>query len=872
MYKKSLFLGAVVLALTVLLALVGCSNPTSESGPAPQTVGAVEYPPGTVFTDDFVDLEGLLYNPPETETNRVIYVAYSGTLDAELTIPDGKTVYWQNALTFATENIIVEPGARLVLEDDVTTVPAGVLLVKGIVEVHAELAVTASVLEVADYFKAGTTIEARGTVIGTGRILVAPTGTLIITADDIANQATPDRFTPAQAWAAAGQGSLQIGTNGAPLSSVYTVRYVLEGIGLPAGARTYTVFTNGGDVLPPVIPGGAFITTNGVIEDADGHNLTVNGVLIAPNAASTFEDIVNLTVNGGLIANSATFENVENLIVSGRDTDNLTSRVSDTPSETWVWQHGSYLGADSATLEKAVNITIGDYGEFASESNQINLPVGAKIILGRSAIFNSLGTINNSFDNLTRLFIGPAAQVTIASSMLTFKSLESLTLQDSASLIANAGTSVTFLVEATPSTPPRKTAINLGLNALYTVGLDPSAKVDVGIINDSSLRAGSDITLNEGSTFTLAAGKTLTVETNATIDFSNLTTVPANAADAPVKINGTIEFKDDGTGTGGFLGPNPGLFTTATDIYKVAAFGSDGALVFNHGTTYVFAESIDPAYAEVPYIGRSSTSSPFTWNSGDDGAQIIIDGTGIKIRDTNGGSAAVFVKDAGAFILKEQTLYLDTNVELQLSGNAIWFAGDAAGGAQLKGPGKVTMANGNTTITGGSNGWRVFGPDNVGIFDLGATTVIQTLASGNTTSFRAQGPSAVITQAAGDGSNSLTIAANTIVDLVGTATSPGGSIVLQSGTDPGKLTFTANTSKLLLGPGAGGAATGALVNLAIGGKAIVNASLVSADFVVLAGKLVVLGGTTASNITASTGASPDNDVAIVSNAVFTNTP
>ncbi|MFP3090608.1 hypothetical protein LQZ21_09815 [Treponema sp. TIM-1] len=879
MYKKSLIFEISALVLLALFALVGCPNPSSGThGPTPPAAGSVVYPPSTVFMDDFSRFQNLL-NAPSKETNDVTYIAYRGTIDDTVTVPGGKTVYLNGSPIKLNGNhhIIVSPGAKLVLESDVTTADDGRLLVNGTVEVYGKLTVTSTTandpaLQVAHYFYADGTINGRGTVIGTPQVSVMPSGTLSLTARDIANQSTTDRFTPAQAWAAAGQGNLEItGT----LTPAYTVNLLLAGVGLPSADRTYTVSTQGGGVLPSLIPKGAIITADGVIEDADNHILTVNGSLTATNAASTFKDIETLTVNGKLIANAASFENVTTLVVSSVDSDGLANRASTAPSTVW---NGSYLGADSATLERATKITIGDYGEFQSDSTAIHLPEGAKITLGRSAIFTSGGTTNNSFDNLTSLFIGPVSKVNIASPALTFKSLKTLTLQNSASLVAAEGNMVTFLVEATPSTPPKKTEVRLGLNVFYKVGVSPTAKVDVAVANDASIIKGSTIVLNEGSTLTVAAGKTLTVEGGASIDFRNLgTSAPASAEAAPIQINGAIEL----TGNGSLVGPHPSLFqANSPDIYKFIAFGAKGKVRLNHGTSYTFLvvppaipnPNPNPAHAPFPYIG-SDPISAYRWSSANDGAQIILDAAGLTIRDDNSGNLAVItISGPGASIEKEHTLTLDPNVELRLTNDkGLLFAGDTGGGARLKGPGAVVA--GTTRITGGSSGWRVFGSEPIGILQATPTTSsIENRGSGSSTVFRAMGQSAIIRQGVGSG-NALTIAANTVVDLGGTSTSPGGSIVLKSGSNPGKLAFAgAVTAKVLLGVGTGGtAASGNLTTITIGGETVINNGLTTGDFVLLDRKLVELGGANrgaGNGINASN--TVGNDVTIVSNAAFTN--
>jgi hypothetical protein len=103
------------------------------------------------------------------------------------------------------------------------------------------------------------------------------------------------------------------------------VAYLFDGIGLPSGARTYTVTTNGGGVLPSIIPAGAGIIAHGAIKDAENHILTVNGILTANDPGSTFEDIVTLTVNGELYVDYASLEDVETLTVSSLNNDTLTS-------------------------------------------------------------------------------------------------------------------------------------------------------------------------------------------------------------------------------------------------------------------------------------------------------------------------------------------------------------------------------------------------------------------------------------------------------------------------------------------------------------------------------------------------------------------
>jgi hypothetical protein len=775
MTKRSLFWGA--LALLAFLVFAGCSNPSSSDTTSGPVAGNPGVPRDAVLAGDFDQLVGLL-NEITADTNKVANIAYNGDFDAELTIPSGKTVYWYGDSQSLSANLIVEEGARLVILGNSTLTTNGddnQLLVKGKVDVYGGLTIGDTALDVADYYVTDKTIEARGTVIGTSRIAIGAGGILTLTDDDIANQTTPNRFTPTQAWAAAGQGDLTI--SGA-LSPVYSVTYMLEGI-YPSAARIYTFETNGAEV-PKLIPVGAHVTTNAAIADTTDpeHTLTVNGWLIAPNAS--LGAITNLTVSGAL------------------DTDNAVSRASSaSPSMDSYWNEG-YLAADSATLKSAVSINILDRGEFASESIYIELPeAGSKINLGRSAIFTAAGTTLNTFKNLTDLYIGPGADVTIDSTALTFGSLKTLTLQDGASLTATGG-NVTFLEEATPANPPNKTQLTLGLNTFYNVRVATTAKVDVAITNNSKLIGASVLTINEGSTFTVAEGATLTVGPEAQIDFSKLfaqgTTVPANAEAAPVKINGAIELTGDGTNFAGLKGPELGAAPqpTATDAAKFVAFGDTGKIVFNYGTSLVMDEA--------PIVGDSNAT--YTWKDGtDDGAQIEITKTGITIRDTGGDApddAEVTIGSDQAVILKDQTLTLEKGVKLIAGTNGLSLTGGDAntGGAKLVGLGELVIDNTGAvaTIIGGSNGWQAIGAELV-TFSFATTAKIA--ANSAAATLKALGPGATIAVTA---AGTLNIGADTTIELGGITTIAGGVINLPN---TAILKFAAATSKILAGAGTG---------------------------------------------------------------------
>ncbi|MDR2760158.1 MAG: hypothetical protein LBB78_12350, partial [Spirochaetaceae bacterium] len=580
MMKKSLFFGTAarsiapaIASLLVLFAFVGCSNPSSGTTEyVAQLVGdEFEYPAGTVFAETFEELLGVLNDTLEV-TNGVTYVAYNGgvsTFSQDLIIPAGKIVYlnaYDTSDTIAdgfdddngqlSDNIIVEPGATLVLVTNLKTDGAGnQLLVKGLVEVYGALIIGTNALDVADYHEqANGTFEAVNTVIGKN-VAVKAGGILALRGIDIklANDSSHDRFTPAEAWAYTGQGSLEITD---VKDSNYSVAYLLTGVS-PSASRYYSVTTNGGGDLPPLIPQGAYITANGTITDTTDHNLTVNGELRADATTATFKNIVNLTVNGVLQANNASFESVENLIISSVNTENV-SRASIAPYK----PRGGWLGADKATLKKAKNINIGDNGVFESESTAIDLPADTEIVLGKSAAFNASGATLNTFAEVVRIFIGPASQVVLGSTDVSLESLKSLTVKDGGFLVS-PGT-FTFKLD--------QPAVQ-GKNALIAGKYKADAEVDLvfngdtTLVNFSGIISGgiSEYVITEKSTLAIADGATVTVPSGVTLNLSALKLPTTAAPDAPVKISGTIQVAAGGK----VIGPN---IAGLTDTDKAALF------------------------------------------------------------------------------------------------------------------------------------------------------------------------------------------------------------------------------------------------------------------------------------------------------------
>jgi hypothetical protein len=166
------------------------------------------------------------------------------------------------------------------------------------------------------------------------------------------------------------------------------------------------------------------------------------------------------------------------------------------------------------------------------------------------------------------------------------------------------------------------------------------------------------------------------------------------------------------------------------------------------------------------------------------------------------GAIPVGLTITGAAVIpagKEVKVASGGSVVVQSPGKLI-LNGDPGNGAMIRGPGSVVA--GTTAISSNTNGfWQAVGPAGTTITLKAVTpTAASISASGTGVAFKAGGSptSATITQRADAAGNSLTIEANTTIDLNVPSTSnyalsSYGSIKLQRGADPGQITFPANS-------------------------------------------------------------------------------
>ena len=353
----------------------------------------------------------------------------------------------------------------------------------------------------------------------------------------------------------------------------------------------------------------------------------------------------------------------------------------------------------------------------------------------------------------------------------------------------------------------------------------------------------------------VSAAKTLVIEANATED-ANTLNVPAGLAISTdealdsvtaLTVNGGLNAS-----SGTFGGLNANVSGTGILIAGVATAGT-AKYIIESSLKYAELEStaITDADLEIPV----NTVRVFTGAAAPSG--------GVTVNGALNVSTSLTIA-AG----KALDIAADGVVALTGTGSLVLATDSPTSVGKITGAGTLTA--GATTITGA---WEATAsgssPGTLTIASASAVTATITADGTNATGLKASAAGATITQLAGTTNNALTIGEKTEINLAGTGTTKAGEITLVSGANPGKLTFAAATSKVLVGAGTGGSAISGLTGLAIGGKAIVNSGLAADDFKNDSGKLVLLGGTTAGNFTASTTA--DTDVEINSTVAASDT-
>jgi hypothetical protein len=633
-------------------------------------------------------------------------------------------------------------------------------------------------------------IIGRNTVIGRN-VRVLPGAVLTLDTTDIIppTESQVNKFTPAQAWAAADQGHLVIGRGGSvpgiPQNAYadaltlhnYTVADLLNGVS-PSASRTYTVTSGytGAEELYPNIPAGAYILTRAIPNKTQGDvPLTVSGWLITNGYLSGITKI-EVKNGGGLVLTEPS-----NDLLTG-----LTELILGPGATLEVTQNGT-----AVTLKALEKLFLGDGSTIVIPNTYVTFKADTPVVttVGKNVTY-ALG-------------LSPAAKVDtvikedgglIGNSTLTVHPGSTFTVAEDVTFTVEDGSILDLSnlpIPATPGTAP--VTINGTINIAndgFIVGPSYSAiEADPeNLYNAFNLEDGGKVLLDYGATFYLgddtrqfvgdtaatytwrAGGVTdgAQIELNQSgmiirdlngVDTTNSTTIANTSATVTINAPGSGVLKDQS------------LYLDRGAILTVAA-GVNNALWFVGDTLANGggAKLLGPgkvAAGTIEIIGGDDG-----WQAFDDVVAIITTGasastlsapTTASIFRALGSGAAIRIPAAGALTIAPNTTVELNGTNVQERGVISFMAGTAA----------ITLANDTSKIfTGASPEGHVtpvkLADDNASVVATNTFTAIGILnLKGDNTGY-----TLTKTTAAPDLPNNR-LPAGRLFSLTGTAGNPG---------------------------------------------------------------------------------------------------
>jgi hypothetical protein len=491
--------------------------------------------------------------------------------------------------------------------------------------------------------------------------------------------------------------------------------------------------------------------------------------------------------------------------------------------------------AGTLTLKGEVIIPATKAIRFASGTGTVILQPGSVVATVAPAASNAVLSVPANADSAAKLTVGSSTPGTLtigANKAVTASGTASFTGAVTFGGAASFAGAATFADVTLSDNTTKFGGATFASTASFT---DTASFANIAVFKD-------DVTLTKGTTFTgdvfVADAKKITLANTAAI-----ITLKSNAElghGAPSAIPAVYS---------GILGN----FETSPDVTLTPALA---------GTTLTF--------------GGTGTKS--LTQSGPDGHGITIGGKATlipsaiyKVGDRTGsvGGALTLASSAELKVGKDILSPLKAsgavgsridNVDTT-SASLVLTGASGIDGAILKGAG--SLAAGGTAIVGGATGgWQVVDEDSTpGTVTITTDTITATTATAVLTGVAG----ATITVAK---QKTLTIGEATTVNLGGTTALAGASITLTGDTGGGgTLALSANTSKVLVGMGTGGADIGGVGTVTITGKSVTVTDLTPADLKVVTDssdkKLVQIGGTSVGSLKAGTDNVVINSAAVV---------
>jgi hypothetical protein len=377
-----------------------------------------------------------------------------------------------------------------------------------------------------------------------------------------------------------------------------------------------------------------------------GYNLNLDAaggdLEIADPVTMTAGGALSLTASGEItLAGADHFTSVKAL-------DLTANEISETVGDTYAATSATlgtvvFTATEDIKIAASTTITAGNSMELKSQSGDIDLGMGAKLIAGTTMLINALGDFS----------LAGAAQLQSANSM-----------QIVANEIDDTGSGSSF-------TATSKTAGSISFTAAADLGIGSSATITAGTtlsllgssIGSGDVEIGDQATLTSSGNMmisTLVGGKiTINQQATLTITGAGNMTIQANGADTTtdpaIGVENTATI-NSGKGNMTFTA-NAGSITVAYG----ANFTSGGNMSFTAGGPDNVVRESQPTVALA--LGDASASGP--------GASFTSGGTFTATTSNNNGSIEIGSENCAVTITAKQDIFLKAGDNLTVGGSGV---------------------------------------------------------------------------------------------------------------------------------------------------------------------------------------------------------
>ncbi|GHT68092.1 hypothetical protein FACS1894110_14860 [Spirochaetia bacterium] len=505
MKKKSLVVGTIALLLTAVVFL-GCPTEATDSETNTVTNTVTEYvdssyqlPADAVRATSRAGLEALL---GDTDISKIYITSISLLQDGDV-LPAGNNLYVQlSGATVTATALAVEEGASLTFFDNGTTgssltfSTSKKLGIGGTVNIENGITI-ANTTDLTEITSFASGALGANTVVGSNKLVIGKGATLSIRKGDLAASTGSNKLSVADAWAAAGQGSLTV-------AEIDNAAIGLEALNLNTvndKKRKFTISALSVDVVPGTsltIYGNTYVTTSGnSLILAAITSLTVDGSLTSTSTGLALTALENLTVNGIASLASTTLPAIKSITVGARGDLTVGGTMSGVTTGTalTIRRNGtaSLAGAPklaNSTIEEGGYLILGGSPTFLAATTRLSVAAGTKVNGIEFPVAASLSAATSAGATLASSITIPEAQTLViaTSNVLTVPADVVITLAAADTFplgggisFGNANTSQLVLSGAGAGTAGAKVIF-----AANTSGLELTASAAAALLRNGS--------------------------------------------------------------------------------------------------------------------------------------------------------------------------------------------------------------------------------------------------------------------------------------------------------------------------------------------------------------------------------------------------